>query len=309
MTAHNEEIKVAIIDMNDGIPNEGIGGILKILSQWKSSYTLDMAKKQNLAPGDDLSINTHSQIIKPPGPTINALDLTVNRYDLRAKNEIPGMEYDIYISSGGPGSPFDGQGKKWENDFFDLLDNIEAYNTSAVKRKYVFLICHSFQLACRKYKLGEVTKRKSSVFGIFPVTLTPAGESDLIYAGLQNPFYALDSRDWQVVHSSEERSGPLTAQVLAIEKERTQVNLERCMMSVRFSKEIVGTQFHPEADPDGLKAYLLEEKKKQAIISKYGEEKYRDMLLHIDHPEYSLRPQQSVLPNFLNEVIRSYNPE
>ncbi len=301
MTAHNKEIKVAIIDMNDGIPNEGIGGIQHILSHWKSSHTLELGHQLNSVHETDSTIHT-------PDLIIDKLDLTINTYDLRAKNEIPGMEYDIYISSGGPGSPYDGHGKKWENDFFYLLDNIETYNTSAVKKKYVFLICHSFQLACRKYKLGAVTKRKSAIFGISPVTLTTAGESDLIFAGLPNPFYALDSRDWQVVHSAEESSGAPAARVLAIEKERTQVNLERCMMSVRFSKEIVGTQFHPEADPDSLKAYLIDEQKKLAIIRKYGEEKYRDILLHIDHVQYNLRPQQSVLPNFLNEVIRSYYP-
>lgn len=308
MTAQIKNIKVAIIDMNDGTPNEGIGGIQKILAHWLRSYNLKEGDQQSVEPATDLAVHTPDSTIYNPDSSVQTLDLTVKTYDLRAKNEIPGMDYDIYISSGGPGSPYDGLDKKWENDFFDLLDNIEIYNTSAVKKKYVFLICHSFQLACRKYQLGQVTKRNSTVLGIFPVTLTAAGESDLIYAGLPNPFYALDSRDWQVLNSAENSFVAPAAQVLAIEKERTHVDQERCMMSVRFSKEIVGTQFHPEADPDSLKDYLYKEQKKQAIISRYGEEKYRDMLLHIDHPQYSLRPQLSVLPNFLNEVVRSYNP-
>ena len=35
-------------------------------------------------------------------------------YDSRYKGEVPDTSYDIYISSGGPGDPFDGKGTKWE---------------------------------------------------------------------------------------------------------------------------------------------------------------------------------------------------
>ncbi|WP_431293024.1 glutamine amidotransferase-related protein [Pedobacter sp. P26] len=122
-------------------------------------------------------------------------------------------------------------------------------------------------MACRKYELGNVTERRSNAFGIFPITLTEYGEKDEIFNGITNPFFSVDSRDWQVIEpdfAAFERKG---AKLLAIEKERKHVNLERCMMSIRFSDEIIGTQFHPEADPAGMKMYLLqEEKKKQLLI-------------------------------------------
>src|SRR5690606_15077253 len=100
----------------------------------------------------------------------------------------------------------------------------EAYNleTNGFK-KYIFLICHSFQMACRKYNLGEVTKRKSTAFGIFPISLTNEGALDPVFQGLPNPFYAVDSRDWQVLSGDEEQFEQQHAEVAALEKRRPHV--------------------------------------------------------------------------------------
>lgn len=272
MTEQLKEIKVAVIDMNNGFPNQGLRGILNIVSAYQEDH---------------------------------ALNLSIQVFDLRVKNEIPGADFDIYISSGGPGSPYEGEGQEWENSFFNLLDDLEAYNQTHEDKKYAFLICHSFQMACRKYGLGLVTERKSNAFGIFPVTLTEQGENDIIYAGLTNPFYAIDSRDWQVVDAEDETFNATGAEVLALEKERPHVDLERCIMSIRFSKEFVGTQFHPEADPEGMRLYLLEEEKKNTIIAAHGEEKYLDMLESLDNPDRILLTQKTILPNFLTEAIQS----
>ena len=267
-------LKVAVIDMNNGAPNQGMRGIQEILSRFK---------------------------------TDNQIDLQFDIFDLRQKAEIPGMEYDVYISSGGPGSPVESEGEKWENDFFNLLDQIEAFNTvNKEEKKYAFLICHSFQLACRKYKLGKVTERRSNAFGIFPITLTKDGEKEEVFEGISNPFYSVDSRDWQVISPDFEVFEAKGAKLLAIEKERKHVNLERCMMSIRFTDEIIGTQFHPEADPIGMKMYLLQEEKKKLIIDTHGEAKYLDMLNSLDDPKRIVLTQSVILPNFLNKAIGKF---
>lgn len=265
-----QEIKIAVIDMNKGRPNQGLRGITDILSRYSTAH---------------------------------ALNISPDVFDLRAKNELPGTDYDIYISSGGPGSPYDGEDQPWENSFFALLDHIEDHNANHDRKKYVFLICHSFQLACRKYNLGIVTMRSSTAFGIFPMSLTGEGEKDSIYDGVPNPFYAVDSRDWQVIDAADKNFHLSGAEVLAIEKERPDVDMERCIMSIRFSKEIVGTQFHPEADPSGMQLYLLEDGKKEAIIATHGEEKYNNMLHDLENPHKIMLTQHLVLPNFLNEAI------
>lgn len=267
-----KKIRVAVIDMNNGAPNQGMRGIREVLLR----YTSD-----------------------------NGLDLSYDVFDLRQKGEIPSINYDIFISSGGPGDPFEGVGKKWDEDFCHLLDQIEQHNKNSDQKKYGFLICHSFQIACRKYNVGEVIRRKSAAFGIFPVFMTEGGEDDLIFENLGNPFYSVDSRDWQVINPDEALLAESEITVLAIEKERPHVDLERCVMAVRFSNELVGTQFHPEADPVGMKMYLLQDEKKTAIIANHGEPKYHDMLSSLDDPQRIKLTQQVILPNFLNQAIQA----
>ncbi|WP_343530596.1 GMP synthase [Pedobacter sp.] len=268
----NNNIKVAVIDMNNGFPNQGMRGILGILHQYSSE---------------------------------NQLKLAVDVFDIRQKGEVPNLDYNIYISSGGPGSPFDGKDQKWENDFFDLLNRIDHFNLANDDKKHVFLICHSFQLACRKYGLGEVAPRKSSALGIFPITLTAEGEKESIFDGLHNPFYAVDSRDWQVIQPNEKAFEKIGAKLLAIEKERPHINLERCIMAIRFSPYVIGTQFHPEADPVGMKAHLSIDEKKQGIIKAHGKKKYEDMLSSLENPDRIILTQRVILPNFLDQAINT----
>ncbi|MFP5080770.1 GMP synthase [Pedobacter sp. JCM 36344] len=256
--------------MNNGTANQGMRGIQEILLRYKNEHDLD---------------------------------LRLDVFDLRQKGEIPDLSFDIYISSGGPGSPFEGKGMKWENDFFDLLTDLEKFNKqSYFVKKHAFLICHSYQLGCRKFNVGEVIARRSTAFGIFPVFLTAGGADDLIFEGLASPFFTVDSRDWQVVSVSEPGDN-LNANVLALEKERPHVDLERCIMSVRFTKEIVGTQFHPEADPVGMKMYLLRDDKKESIIANHGLEKYEDMLSSLEDVNKLQLTQSIILPNFITEAL------
>jgi GMP synthase-like glutamine amidotransferase len=273
MTRDRNKIRVAVIDMNNGVTNQGMRGIQEVLLRYQKEMSVD---------------------------------LSYDVFDLRQKGEIPGIGYDIYISSGGPGSPFDGEGQQWENDFFALLDNIDAFNTANEhQKKHAFLICHSFQMACRKFGVGKVIRRRSTAFGIFPIYLTEEGEDEMVFNGLPNPFYTVDSRDWQVINPEDVFFSNTTAQVLALEKERPHVDLERCVMAIRFTKEIIGTQFHPEADPVGMKQYLLQEDKKKAIIENHGEEKYLDMLDSVDDPSRITLTRSVILPNFLNEALNA----
>lgn len=266
-----KKIKVAVIDMNNGAANQGMRGIIEILGKYEQDHDV-------------------------------AFSLEI--FDLRQKGELPGLDHHLYISTGGPGSPYDGEGEDWENRFFELLEKIHEHNLSGEQeKKYVFLICHSFQLACRKFGLGNVTERKSNAFGIFPINLTEEGEQEPFFKGLSNPFYSVDSRDWQVIEPDEAAFAAFGAKILALEKERPNVDLERCIMAIRFSEEIIGTQFHPEADPTGMRMHLLREDKKKSIIENHGEEKYYDMLDSLEHPERISLTQSVILPNFITKAI------
>ena len=62
----------------------------------------------------------------------------------------------------------------------------------------MFLICHSFQLACIYWDLAEVTQRKSYSFGVMPIHKTEAGEK-IFTEKSSGTFYAVDSRAYQVI--------------------------------------------------------------------------------------------------------------
>lgn len=193
--------------------------------------------------------------------------MTCDIFDVRHKNEMAGLDYDLYISSGGPGSPVESEGSAWEGRFFQLMDGIRDHNRQVPEgKKNVFLICHSFQLFCRHYGLGEISKRKSTSFGIFPVHQTAEGLREPFFKGLENPFWAVDSRDWQVTDPNEEKLHEWGSRVLCHEKIRPYVDLERAVMAIRFDDAFFGTQFHPEADAEGMLRYFQQEEKRKSWL-------------------------------------------
>jgi GMP synthase-like glutamine amidotransferase len=269
--SHRKRIKVAILDLNAGHPNQGMRCIREILDRFART---------------------------------NNLDITRQEYEVRVKNQIPDLDYDIYISSGGPGSPFDGEGSEWEKAYFNWVSLVEKWNNNSENspKKYVFFICHSFQLVCRHWKLANVCERKSTAFGIFPIHVLPDAVDEPVFAGLPDPFYAVDSRDWQVI---EPQMNILFtgAKILCIEKDRPHVPYERAIMAMRFNEYFIGTQFHPEADAQGVSIYLQTEEKKKTVIENYGLEQWESMIEHLNDPDKICYTNSHILPNFLNIAV------
>jgi len=268
---------VAILDLYQGAPNQGMRCIHEILALY--------ANRQGL-------------------------DLSIETFDVRSHLQVPDLSFDIYISSGGPGSPLDSEGSEWEHRYFQWLHQVERWNNAPAHliKKKVFFICHSFQLACRFFKIGHVTKRKSTAFGVFPMHMLHEGALEPVLRGLEDPFYAVDSRDYQVVQPNHNKLREMGARILCIEKERPHVPLERAMMAIRFNEHMIGTQFHPEADAIGMSMYLQMEEKKQTVIENHGFEKWRSMIDHLEDPDKILWTYAHILPNFLDEAVEHSVP-
>ncbi|MES2062959.1 MAG: GMP synthase [Bacteroidota bacterium] len=274
MSTDKPEVRVAILDLYEGVANEGMRGFRDILDRYKAQH---------------------------------GLDLSYQIFDVRLKGQVPDTGFDVYISSGGPGSPLDSEGTEWEKKYFRLMDKLEAHNKKeGTQKKHVFFVCHSFQLMCRKYGLGDINLRRSPSFGILPVHLTEAGRNEPVFDGLADPFYTVDSRSWQVVNPNTERFNELGMKILALEKERPHVNLPRAIMAIRFNEYFFATQFHPEADASGIKTMLLREDKKDEVIAEHGEGKYREMLERLEDPDKIVHTQNTIIPNFLDEAILKY---
>lgn len=261
--------KIAILDMNADEPNEGMRCITMLAKQF-----FDQDHRQG----------------------------EFDVFEVRNKAEVPKLEdYDIFISSGGPGSPLI-SGEEWEAKYFKLLDNLLQHNLSRPIKKHLFLICHSFQLACLHWDLAKVTKRRSTSFGILPIFKTKSGGHEPLFSGLDNPFYAVDSRDYQVVGPSEWKLDTLDGKVLCREKIRPHIALERAVMAIRFSKEIFGVQFHPEADSEGMLRYFQREDKRNIIVKKFGKKKYLEMIEHLDDDDKIMKTNHTIIPRFLEQA-------
>jgi homoserine O-succinyltransferase/O-acetyltransferase len=231
--------------------------------------------------------------------------LRFDHFDVRAKNDVPGLEYDIYVFSGGPGDPLLDDGP-WYARFFQLIEDLWQWNLRdlpAGEKKYCLFICHSFQMACHHFGLGEVTQRFKMSFGTYPVHKTHWGKDEPFFADLADPFYIADFRRYQVVAPRHERFKQMGARILCLEKLRPHVHYERAVMAVRFSPEMFGTQFHPEADPAGLLTYFVQEDRKQSIIEEHGAARYERMIHDLSNPHKIKQTFETVIPRFLEDSI------
>ncbi len=267
-------IRVAILDLYQGAPNQGMRCIQEILRDWAAR---------------------------------EEIELITQIFDVRQRTELPGMDFDIYLSTGGPGDPLSSRYEDWDIKWCRWLDQLIRYNNNpaTIDKKFAFFICHSFQMACRHLNVGMVCKRHSPAFGVFPVHRLPAGSLEIVFDGLKDPFYAVDSRDYQVIHPNEKRLLEMGGQALCLEKERPHVPYERALMAARLNHWMIGTQFHPEADPEGMLIYLMQEEKKQQVIRDHGANKWASMVEQLEDDDKIRLTYAQIIPNFLNQAAES----
>lgn len=271
-------LRFAVVDLYAGYPNQGLACIVELLRGASRRFF------GGVAP--------------------------VEVFDCRGAGQVPTLTHDIVICSGGPGSPFEGLGQPWEAAFFRFLDALWRHNERpGAPPRYLFAICHSFELLVRFFALGEVIPRRSPSYGIFPVHPTAEGLADPLLAGLPDPFWAADFREWQVVGASVERLATIGAKVLAREKIRPHVALERAVMAMRLSPHVVGVQFHPEAEPGRMRALFSSPEKRREVIEQHGAKKYAEILARIDEKAALPLTWATILPRFLAGAVASLCPD
>ena len=271
---NKQKVKVATIDLYNNEPNEGMRCIREIVSE---------AGKNNAN-----------------------IELQYKVFETRYKNELPDFDSDIFISSGGPGSPFEDEDKEWDKNYFNFLDKIWSHNqNNPDQKKYIFFICHSFQMMARYFKFGDVNKRFINSFGVMPFIKSEEGKNDPILNDLTDPFYAADIRHWQVVNPNTKMIDEFGARILSWEIPEKENHDSPAITAVRISNEIVGTQFHPEADPESMLYHFKQDERKKFIIDRYNENKYWEMIKWLEHPDKIKLTRKTVLPSFLNNAIEN----
>lgn len=261
-----KNIKIALLDMYNGEPNQGMRCIIDIINRFSPVVSFEI-------------------------------------FDVRGKCELPDInKFDIYISTGGPGNPLIGDGN-WDTKYYEFIDSLTKWNTENTIKKHVLFICHSFQMACLHFGLATVTKRKDTSFGVMTIHKTKEGLTDPLFEGLDDPFYAIDSRDYQVVQPKLSVFIKKGAKIISLEKIRDHVQYERAIMAVRFTDYFVGTQFHPEADPISFISHLRNKEAKEKIREMKGRHKFRNMLEDLLDDDKIYRTNETLIPNFLRSAI------
>ena len=262
----NKIIKIALLDMYNGIPNQGMRCIIDVISRFSPVVSFEI-------------------------------------FDVRLKCELPDIKkFDIYISTGGPGNPLEGDGE-WDKKYYEFIDSLTKWNNENNVKKHVLFICHSFQMACLHFGLATVTKRNDTSFGVMTIHKTKEGLTDPLFEGLADPFYGIDSRDYQVVQPKLSVFAKKGAKIISLEKIRDNVQYERAIMAVRFTDYFVGTQFHPEADPISFVSHLRNKEAKEKIKNMKGKKKFRNMLEDLMDDDKIYRTNETLIPNFLRIAI------
>lgn len=259
-------IKIALLDMYNGEPNQGMRCIIEIINRFSPVVSFEI-------------------------------------FDVRLKSQLPDINnFDIFISTGGPGNPLIGDGN-WDKKYYELIDSLNKWNVDNPVKKHVLFICHSFQMACLHFGLATVTKRNDTSFGVMTMHKTNEGQTDPLFEGLADPFYAIDSRDYQVVQPKLSVFAKKGAKIISLEKIRDHVQYERAIMAVRFTDYFVGTQFHPEADPISFVSHLRNKEAKEKIMKMKGKKKYRNMLEDLMDDDKIYKTNETLIPNFLRIAI------
>jgi hypothetical protein len=92
---------------------------------------------------------------------------------------------------------------------------------------------------------------------------------------LEDPFYAIDSRDYQVVQPKLSVFKRREQKIISLEKIRDHVQYES-NNGGPFYGLFCWTQFHPEADPVSFVAHLRNKERENQ--RKWKEKKFRNML-------------------------------
>ncbi len=132
MNEHSRPFRLCLVDMNDGHVNQAM----------RCLRTISAAFFRRI----------HST---NPGVPCELVETSPRN----TEDDIPG-DCDLYLSSGGPGSPFDGDGKAWVHRYYRFLDAVvDAAEDGGPDQRALFGVCYSFEMIVRHFKIATMQPR------------------------------------------------------------------------------------------------------------------------------------------------------
>jgi homoserine O-succinyltransferase/O-acetyltransferase len=217
----------------------------------------------------------------------------------RDTNHVIPRDCDLYLSSGGPGSPFEGDDQPWYADFEAFSKGIvESAIVGGPEMRSMFAVCYSFELLVRQFRLALIAPRSDRKFGVMPVYTTKEGQEHPLLAAFGDRLFAFEHRNWEAIDLDEARLRGMGGKLLARES-RDGVSKGRALLGLDVAPGIETVQFHPEADRPGVMNWVARPEQAEAFKATYGEATYLAMLKTLDDPRRLARTYALVIPGWL----------
>ena len=269
--ASHRELSVCLIDMNAGHENQAMRCFRGIVTAF-----FDRVRSVN------------------PGLPCRVVEVSPRD----TNNRIP-RDCDIYIGSGGPGSPFDGDDQPWFADFGSFVNSmVDETRRQDEHQKSLFGVCYTYEVLVRHFGVADVSTRDSRKFGVMPIYTTASGQKHPLLAPFRDRLFAFEHRNWEAVNENDKRIAELGGSILALES-RDGHSKGRGLLGVDFGGGIEAVQFHPEADRAGVMSWVARPEQAAAFRATYGEETYQAMLRTLDDPNRLARTFALVIPGYL----------
>lgn len=217
----------------------------------------------------------------------------------RNLHELPPDDCDIYLSTGGPGTPYEHDGEPWLKNLRHWYDRlVDRTIQKGPTSPALFGVCYTFELLIRHFAVSGMERRASTKFGVMPIYMTPKGIEHSLTHVFGDRLFSFEHRNWEAIDLDERRLRDLGGSVLARES-RDGESKGRALLALEFAPGIEGTQFHPEADRGGVIAWLSKREQAEAFVAAYGHETYDRMIHTLDNPNRLARTFALMIPGWL----------
>lgn len=265
-------LKLSLVDMNNGVRNEAVRCFRRIFEAFQQRV---------------LQAN--------PG-----LEITFEHVQPHNLGELPSPDVDLVMSSGGPGSPFDGEDEPWAIGYRRFLDRIvEANLRDPADAPQVFAVCYSFELAVEHFGVARMEKRAETKFGVMPCYTTEEGMEHPLFAPFGDRLFVWEHRSWEARDLDAAKLSRLGGTLLARESRENRSDKGEALLAFDFAPGVTGTQFHPEADRAGVIAWITKPEHSAAVADTYGEPLLERMMKTLSDPTRLARTYALMLPGWL----------
>lgn len=275
-------LKLCLVDMNNGVANEATRCFRRLFDAFAT-------RVRTANPG---------------------LEISFKHVQPRNLGELPDLDVDLVLSSGGPGSPLDGYGDGWCVGYRRFIDSVvERTLQNPLSAPGLFVVCHSFEITVQHFGIARMERRDDLKFAIFPAYVTEAGRRSSLLAPFGDRLFAWEHRRYQAVELDAHKLRSLGGQLLATESRPGQDDKGPSLLAFHFAPGVDGTQFHPEADRGGVLAWINRPEHAAALKDAYGNSLYERMMKTLADPARLARTFALLIPSWLTHRFNQIAPE